>query len=370
MELILYDIKEILYDIKDVRYDIKKIPYDILDSIIMYLDIDSTINLLVSSKELYDIYRHNKHYEIIMINKMIHYFPSLRIFEINYKKMNDDNINDWYTCLNKIYNHFNKHKNASLSEMLVYLCDNKMSHKNIFEKIISYCYFTKSGEYVYNAIRSDDLVYLLTFCSDISLITQYIYIDAMILLHVIKYNIGIKNKKNGLFLFNYLLFKHFFRYSEYIEDIITDIVCEVIKYGDISILEEIYKKQNMYKFKLNYQKIINTCIQQKRLGCLEIVHVKMCEQNQLLSGRNIPIQPLMITKDYVRILMKKKAYFMLSRVIDLYLVDIINMNGYVNEILHNFDYNNNECLGLLRYLNDKNKNRITNERNKFVLFKK
>jgi hypothetical protein len=194
------------------------------------------------------------------------------------------------------------------------------------------------------------------------LITQYIYVDAIILLNVIKYKISTKNKKDALFLFNYLLFKHFFRYSEYIEDIITDIVCEVIKYGDISILEEIYKKQIMYKFKLNYQKIINSCIQQKRLECLEIVHVKMCEQNQLLSGRNIPIHPLIITKDYVRILMKKKAYVLLSRVIELYLKEIINMNGYVNEIMHNFNYNNNECLELLRYFNDKNKNRITNEK--------
>jgi hypothetical protein len=351
-----------------IPYDIKEIPYDILDSIVKYLNIDSTINLLVSSKVLYNIYRHNKHYEIVMISKIVEYFPSLRIFEINYRKMNDDNINDLYICLNKIYNHFNKHKDASLSEMLVFLCENKMSHKNIFEKIISYCYFTKNGEYVYNAIRADDLLYLLTFCSDISLITQYIYVDAMILLHVIKYKISTKNKKDALFLFNYLLFKHFFRYSEYIEDIITDIVCEVIKYGDISFLEEIYKKQNMYKFKLNYQKIINNCIQQKRLECLELAHVKMCEQNQLLSGRNIPIQPLMITKDYVRILMKKKAYFMLPRVIELYLSNIINMNGYVNEIINNFDYNNNECLELLRYLNDNNKNRINermkNERNK------
>jgi|LakMenEpi03Aug12_release.lakeMendotaPanAssembly.Ray.scaffolds.fasta_scaffold161221_2 hypothetical protein len=355
-------------------YNISMISYDILDNIINYLDVDSIINLIVSSKELYSIYRHNKHYEIVMINKMIKYFSSLKRFEINYRKMNDDDINELYICLNKIYNNFNRHKNASLSEMLVYLCDNNMSHKNIFEKIISYCYFTKNGEYVYNAIRADDLLYLLTFCKGILLITKYIYIDAVILLNVIKYKISTKNKEDTLFLFNYLLFKHFFRYSEYIEDIITDIVCEIIKYDDILILDEIYKKQNMYKFKLNYQKIINSCIRQKRLECLELAHVKMSEQNQLLSGSNIPIQPLMITKDYVRIIMKKKAYFMLSRVIELYLSNIINMNGYVNEIINNFDYNNNECLELLRYFNDNNKNRI-NERmkeikNKFVLVKK
>jgi hypothetical protein len=354
---------------------IEVIPYDILDSIVKYLDIDSTINLLVSSKVLYNIYRHNKHYEIVMINKMIEYFPSLISKPMNYrdssamiygpiflhdkdKKIKGDS-NDLYICLNKIYNHFNKHKDASLSEMLVYLCDNKMSHKNIFEKIISYCEFTKNGEYVYNGIRADDLLYLLTFCSDISLITRYIYVDAMILSHVIKYKISIKNKKDALFLFNHLLSIHFFRYSTYIDSIITDIVCDVIKYGYIPILEEMYKKQKMYKFNLNYQKIINSCIQQKRLECLELAHIKMCEQNQL-SGQLI--KPLMITKDYIRILMKNKSYKILSRVIELYLNNIINMNGYMNEIINNFDYNNNECLELLKYLNDKNKNRIANER--------
>ena len=359
-----YDIKEIPYDIKEIPYNISMIPYDILDSIVNYLDVDSTINLIVSSKELYTIYRHNKHYDIVMINKIVEYFPSLKIFQTNYKTIDNDKINDLYTCLSKIYHYFSKHKYTSLSDMLIYLCDNQMSHKNIFERIISYCYFTKSGEYVYNAIKADDLLYLLTFCSDISLITQYIYIDVEILLHVINYKISIKNKKDALFLFNYLLFKHFFRYSEYVEDIITNIVCNVIKYGDISILDEIYKKQNMYKFKLGYQSIINSCIEQNSLDSLELVHIKMREQNQLLRGRNLSIQPLIITKDYVRLLMKKKEYRLLLKVIDLYLKECINMNGYVNEIMNNFEYKNDECLEILKYLNNKNKNKIMNENKK------
>jgi hypothetical protein len=298
-----------------------------------------------------------------MINKIVEYFPSLKMFQINYKMIDNDNVNDLYICLNKIYNYFNKHKYALLSDMLIYLCDNQMSHKNIFKKIISYCYFTKNGEeYVYNAIKADDLLYLLTFCSDISLITRYIYIEVDILLHVINYKISIKNKKETLFLFNYLLFKHFFRYSEYVEYIITDIVCNVIKYGDIFLLDEIYKKQGIYKFKLGYQKIINSCIQQKSVEYLELVHIKMVEQNQVLRGRNLSIQPLIITKDYVRLLMKKREYKLLLKVIDLYLKEYINMNGYINEIMNNFEYKNDECLEILKYLNDKNKNKIMNEK--------
>jgi hypothetical protein len=348
------------------------IPYDILDNIIIsYLDIDSIVNLVISSPDIYYMYRRNKHYEIIMINKIMNYFPCLSKLSINYKDIDNNGIKEIYMCLNKIYYHFKKHRNTFLSDILVYLCDYRLTKTCTFRFLISKCYFTDFNEFrkqyeyriLYNAIRSDDLLYLLMFSEDLHTITKYIYIDGMILLHAILYKITLKETKDILLLFNYLLFTHFFRTSEYVEDIITDITCEIIKCGDIKILNEIYKKQMFYKFKLNYQKIINTCIQQKNLEFLEIVHVKMCEQNQFLRERerDRSIQPLLITKDSVRCLMKKKAYVVLSRVIELYLKADINMNGYVNEIINNFDYNNNECLELLRYLNDKNKNRIANE---------
>lgn len=338
--------------------NLSTIPYDIVDNIIDYLDIDSTINLLMSSKDIYEIYRHNKHFEIVMTNKIRLYFNSLHKLKLDYKTID---INELYTCLNKIYDYFKKHPDTSLSDILIYLCDHKMSEKLIFKYIISHCYFSKNGENVYNAIRADDLLYMLMYSADVHLITTYIFIDGIILLHAIRYKISIKDKKNILSLFNYLLFKHFFRTSEYIEDIITEIVCDVIKIGDVSILDEIYKKQAFYKFKLNYQKIINCCIEQKNIEFLEIVNIKMRQQNQLLKERNQTIRQLMITKESVRSLMKNKGYIMLDKIIELYLKDIININGYFNEIRYNFDYTNKECLKLLYYLNDKNRNIITNK---------
>lgn len=334
------------------------LPYDILDSIIYYLDINSSINLLLSSKDIYNNYRHNKHYEIVMINKVMNYFPSLRRLKMNYKTMNDDEIYDVFKCLNSIYYYFNKHKYTSLSDILIYLCDNKKSDMWIFKFIISHCYFTRNGDHVYNAIRADDLVYLLMYSQEISIITNYIVVDALLLLHVIRYKITVKHKKDVFLLFNYLLFKHFFRTSEYIEDVITDIICDVIKINDISILNEIFKKQTFYKFKLNYQKIITSCIEHRNIECFEIIHIKCKEQNQYLKERNIPIRPLLITKESVRSLMKKKSYNMLIRIIELYLKEYINMNGYVDEIINNFDYKSEDCIKLVIYLNEKNKRKL------------
>lgn len=102
--------------------NLNTLPYDILDNVINYLDINSTINLLLVSKNIYNNYRYNKHYEIVMINKMMNYFPSLSRLKIDYKTMDndkiddkiydkiDDKIYDIYNCLNNIYYYFNKHR--------------------------------------------------------------------------------------------------------------------------------------------------------------------------------------------------------------------------------------------------------------------
>lgn len=357
------------------------LPYDIFDEIIKYLDIDSSRNLLVSSKNIYTVYRHNKHYETVMIGKIIKYFTSLTKLNLQYKTLSREQKHELYNTLNRLYNYFKKHKDASISDFLVYLCDNSdryrhppwvrrglssrdsganLNDNNLFESLISHCYFSKTGEDIYNAIRADDLLYLLTFSKNVQIITTYIYVDPVILLHAIKYKISIKDKKNISYLLKYLLFKHFFRCSKYIEDVISEIVCELIKYNEISLLNEIYDKQKMYKFKLNYQMIINCCIQQKNIVCLELIHSQMLTQNQLVRNTGRIPNSILITKESVRSLMKNKGYIMLSKIIELYLKDMININGYFNEIKYNFDYTNKECLKLVDYLNNKNRNIIMN----------
>ena len=209
------------------------IPYDIVDIIISYLDIDSSRNFLISSSNIYYDYRYRKHFYIVFIKKVFNYFPSLsKISIVDIIKtivFSDDEIERMYNMTNKIFNHFKKHRYTLLADMLIYICELNRDDEYLFKLIMSYCYFSKNGENIYNALKADDLVYLLMFTKDISVITKYIYVDVMILFNVIRYKINSKSTDDVLYLINYLLFKHFFRYSNYVEDIITDIACELIK---------------------------------------------------------------------------------------------------------------------------------------------
>ena len=330
------------------------IPYDIIDIIIGNLDIESSRNFLLSSSRLYNDYRFNSHFYVVFIKKVFKFFPSLNkipIDDIIKTKCDNIKVEQMYNMTNKIFNHFKKHIYTSLADMLIYICESNDNDKYMFELIVSYCYFSKNGDNVYNALKADDLVYLLMFTRDISVITKYIFVDATILLHVIKYKINMKHNEDVLYLINYLLFKHFFRYSEFVEGVISEIACELVKKNNYEVLELLYKKQDAYKFKLNYQKIINVCMQQSYVKYLELIYEKMNIQNKLLKSNNLEINHIIISKDYVHILMKNKYYDVLECVIQLYLGNLVNMGLYFNEIYNNY---NKECSQLLKYFSKKN----------------
>ena len=335
------------------------IPYDIIDIIISNLDIESSRNCLLSSPQFYNDYRFTSHFYVVFIKKVFRFFPSLNKIPIDdiIKTIGSDNndenkLENMYNMTNRIFNHFKKHIYTSLADMLIYMCESNHNDKYMFELIVSYCYFSNNGDNVYNALKADDLIYVLMFTSDISVITKYIFVDAMILLHVIKYKINMKHDEDVLYLINYLLFKHFFRYSEFVEGILTEIACELVKKNHYYILELLYKKQDVYKFKLNYQKIINECMQQSYVKYLKLIYEKMNIQNKLLKSNNLEINHIIISKEYVHILMKNKYYDVLEKIIELYLGNIVNMDLYFNEIYNNYDKN---CSQLLKYFDKKNK---------------
>jgi hypothetical protein len=334
------------------------INYDILDKIISYLDVTSTINLLISSKDIYYMYYDKSRYcKLVMSRKIVKYFKSLNNipYKINIK------ISEDYKSLNKIYNHFSKHKDAPLSDMLIYLCDINRSNKFLFRFLMSYCKFSRTSKDLkyWNMLVTDDLIYLLMFADDISIIIKSINIEAQILIHVINYKLRFgkwqSKNKDVLLLFDYLLFKHFFRASRYIENIVTDIICEVINIGDIYILNKIYEKQKFYKFKVDYQVILSSCIRRMSLEILEIINLQMNIQmvvNHINNVNNVNHvnTHIIIKKEDIIYLMKKKSFKMLMRIIELYLGNMISMTGYMNCIIPFIDYNNKECIELVNYI--------------------
>lgn len=325
------------------------IPYDIVDNILIFLDMENSKNFLLSSSQIYYNFHGSRHFYICMSKKICEHFSSLSKIKIDYTTLANNDLKQIYTTLNKIYNHFRKHPQAMLSDFLIYLCE--YQETQLFEIIISKCYFSKTGEYIYNALRADDISYLLMFYNDLSIITKNIYVDALIILNVIKFKILNKNTKDISFLLNYLLFKHFFRYSGLsINDILTEIVCELIKsnnYENVDVLRMLYHKKKFYRFRLNHQRIINASMQQKYEDVIVLVHENI----------NDDVRPVLISKDYIRLLMKNRYYKVLEKVIELYLGETINLKGYVDEIYYNFD-NSKECKKILRFLSEKNKSRF------------
>jgi hypothetical protein len=341
------------------------INYDVLDKIISYLDITSTINLLISSKDIYYMYvdcvqdsdDKSNYYKLVMSRKIVKYFKSLNNIpqEVNIKLRKD------YKSLHKIYNHFSKHNDAPLSDMLVYLCDIHRSNKFLFKFLISYCKFSNTSKDLkyWNMLTSDDVIYLLIFADDISIIIKSIHIEAQILMHVINYKLRFGKLQSKhidiLLLFDYLLYKHFFRTSQYIENIITDIICEVINTEDIYILNKIYEKQNFYKFKVDYQVILRSCLRRMSLEILEIINLQL----NLQMAENTHInQHIIIKKEDIMYLMKKKSFKMLMRIVELYLGNMINMTGYMNCITPFIDYNNKECIQLVDYIKELKSNKL------------
>lgn len=323
--------------------------YDILDKIISYLDVTSTINLLLSSKDIYYMYYDGSlHCKLVISRKIIKYFKNLNNIphKINIKLISVED----YESLYKIYNYFYKHNDAPLSDMLIYLCDINRSNEFLFKFLLSYCKFSRNVKNVkdWNILSADDVIYLLMFVSDISIIINSVHVEAQILMHVINYKLKLDKHKDVLILFDYLLFKHFFRTSQYVENIITDIICEVINVGNIYILNKIYEKQKYYKFNIEYQIILNSCIKRMSLEILDIINLQMISQN---TNRAIPIvQHIIIRKEDIIYLMKKKSYKMLIKIIELYLGNMITMNGYMKCITPYIDYKNKECLQLVDYI--------------------
>jgi hypothetical protein len=343
--------------------------YDLLDIIIVkHLNIQDSINLLLVDKTSFN-YTTSKRFYYIFNNKFLSYFYSLN--HIKLKLVDSINTKDLYRILNNIYNYFKNHRDTSLADILIYLCDNccnkLFEFDNIFNIIISHCFFSKSGNNIFNALKANDLIYLLQFYKNQSVILKYIFVPPEVLKYAIIYKsknqntiVNFKdNVKDINYMIKYMLFKHFFKYSEYIEDILTDIVCSLILLNNETSLQYLLKYYDIYKYKLNYQKILNACMQQSHINILDIIDTSMNKQNHFLkTTQNIDPQKIMIKKEYIRSLMQSKYYKVLNKIIDLYIGSTINMNHYFNEILPFYNESNIECQKLNIYFSIENKIRL------------
>lgn len=338
--------------------------FDLQDYIIDYLDINSMFNFISSCKNTRS-YTYTKRYNYMLIIKIINYFTSLK--KINLRRQIAFNKETRLILFN-IYIKFKNYQNISLSNILYEIPETNTN--NLFEEIISHCYFNRKKECDFNGLKADDLTHLLMFKSYnyLKLITEHIFIEPEILSLAIQFKLNKLNENSDAIklLFNYMLFKHFFKNDKYnqIEDIITKIICNVIKNKNsttkskMDILKTIYLKQQYYKFTIYYQQILS--INDNLLDFIDFIYEKQIEQNLYRKSKNLDIQHIIIPKEKIFYLMTHKQYKILYKVIDLFLQENINMNIYFNIILDHFNIYDEDCKTLtkLKVLTTENKNKL------------
>ena len=332
--------------------------YDIVDKIIVeYLNIDESINLIQVNKSIYYNYHQEKHLYNLFITKILNYFDSLNKIKHHFH-LNTFN-KSLYTIFTKLYYHFKNLNTTNLADILVYLSDN--SHLKdvdiIFNIIIAQCNYSETC--LFNTLNTSDISYLLKFYKNYLVIFKYINnIPVEILKNVIIQKTTKKiNTQQINNIIKYILFKHYFRYSMYIDEILTDITSSLIKTNNIISLNYLYVCYTTYKFKLNYQIILNSCMEQSNSNIIDFVNDKMNEQNNLMisNNPNFSIPKILIKKKYITNLMKSKNYKVLDKIISLYLGSMINMNMYFKEILQLYDASNPCCANLTIHFSIENK---------------
>jgi hypothetical protein len=207
--------------------------YDIQYLIISKLDVNSILKF-TSTCKTFNQYTQSNHYNYIIIKKIIYYFTNLQKIKLD-KDIKFDK--ETRIILFNIFLKFKNHPNTHLSDFLHELSNNEF----LFEKIIQNCFFSKNASFIdYNSLRVNDIMNLLTLNSKniLHIITHYIYLVPEVLFNIIQIKIQQNKKLDVKILLDYMLCKHFYKYNAYINDILTQIVCECIKYDRLDCRED------------------------------------------------------------------------------------------------------------------------------------
>jgi hypothetical protein len=316
-----------------------KLNYDTFSILTDYLDIDSIINILLTSKSNYDTYyKYSKKYTSrIFIKKIIKYF-----LEYEYKiSIDDDKYDDHIRKLFKFYKYFKHHANSSYSDYLIFIVENNDSRDTsfntmLFELIISKCTFDISSNNqtrieIYKNISKtkisfQDMIYICTYAQieQLCIIMKLFCIPSSILFYIINSNHN-KDKIDKITkCIDYLFYKHYFGNFNNIDSMyFHQIIYHFIQYNKIDIVEYIFQKKTFYKFSnIDYQLLIDNCIKNDNLPMLNII----------FNNANIDNARIIITHFNIKYLCQRGSFYCLGWIIDNMLGNLINANGYIKSI--------------------------------------
>lgn len=347
----------------------KYINFDIFTNILEFLDYESIKRFLLTNKMIYEYYKNNKRYISLLIIKKIDEKFNIKCVNKS-DKLEGKKIDNVSVIYNRVYNQFKRQKLINLTDIIVYLIENKYNNSlYILKKLISLCVLkVNTGIVSTNVITHSDMTYLLVYSNveESKLLLNNFTIPISVLSYTIQeilYN-GKAEYRNKLYkMIDYIYYKYCWKKMEYMNNMyIHRILLYFIRKNEKKVIKYFLEKKRYYKFNLIYQTLINECLLYESVGCLNLL-IKEMEDDSKLLKIYITIDRTILEK-----VVKKGSFYIIKYIIDNLLGNFINMNGYISSICNGINHYNGgkftkyvKKLKILEgYLNNKNKDIINN----------
>jgi hypothetical protein len=341
----------------------KYMNFDIFYILINKLNVSDIINLILTDKYLYNIYKSNE----ILVNKLliikIFLYFNFTLVTINNLKRNllEDEVYNISKIVFKKYNYFKQHRFCYKVDFIIFMLENNIDSDFLLKLYISECNFRPSikhklfDEYnnLYNNVESgsikriediitiSDMEYMLinSKINQLDIILKSFYIPIKTLSFVIQELLEKSNyiSNNIKLCIDYLFYKHFFKTINTEDKIhINHVIDEIVSCKRTDLLKYFLQKKNKYCINnsnfedvLDYQYIINKCIEYQDTTHLEL----MIEENRKKKTNKGELKQFIIIKPSIIIqLCKKGSFSYLKYIIDTLLGKYINSSVYIQSI--------------------------------------
>ena len=347
----------------------KYINFDIFTNILTWLDYESIKQFLLTNKVIYEYYKNNNRFISLLIIKKIDEKFNIQCLDKR-NKLEGKQIDNVSIIYNRVYNQFKRQKMINLTDIIIYLIENKYDDSiYILKKLVSLCVL-RVNAYTdsMNVIMHNDMVYLLVYSNveESKLILDNFTIPISVMSYAIQeilYNRKVDYKKKLCRMIDYIYCKYCWKMVENMNNVyIHRILVHFIKNNQQKMIRYFLKKKRYYKYNLIYQTLINDCLSYDSVGCLKLLIREMENDSKLLKIY------ITVDKEILEKVVKKGSFYIIKYIIDNLLGNFINMNGYILSICNGIIYYNGnkftkyvKKLKMLEcYFDDKSKVMINN----------
>jgi hypothetical protein len=350
-----------------MKHSLNYLPFDIIILILEKLNLEDSINFLISCKNIYNIYYNDKSWiDTCIIRKIFQYF---KIQETENGIFTD--CSDRKSLISssfQLYKHFKNHPYSNHVDFLFYIVENRLNSNNLFKILLGSCILKpnvtildfpelpninntrslnnlNSTNRVYqtrsNIITPSDIQYLLTYCTldQMDSILSTFTITTNILAYTVNEIYQVNKADFDIIIrkyINYILYKYHYNNFHDDDQLYFDYICKsAIRKDDTTNLEYILIKCEKYKCNIDYQSFVNQCIELEDTRNIKLI-ITYCEK---INKKRFDKYRIIITNHQITLLCQRNSFEYLHFLVDNFIgINSINSQMYINSI----------CKGLLR----------------------